>query len=143
MHTLFDPKHIDWEALLLSKTNGPLHMYGGGGGGGVGFPVFHGIQYQRGAGIGSVFRTLLRYLMPIGKEAIGAIGRQGLESGVRVLSDALDGRSVKESALAHGREGAKRLLQKASSRLEDEQLQQKGHGFRRKSIMQTLLYVHL
>uniref|UniRef100_A0A183C944 Uncharacterized protein n=1 Tax=Globodera pallida TaxID=36090 RepID=A0A183C944_GLOPA len=46
-----------------------------------GYNVFRGIPYQRGGGVGSVFRSLMRYLLPIGKQLGAAIGRQGLERG--------------------------------------------------------------
>ncbi|KAL3122041.1 hypothetical protein niasHT_008440 [Heterodera trifolii] len=51
----------------------------------------------RGAGVGAVFRSLMRYLLPIGKQIGSAIGRQGMESGNRVLTNVLEGKDLKES----------------------------------------------
>jgi len=127
MHTPFDSNLVDWRGLIASNTLvDPMIMYGGGGS-----FVFKGMPYQRGAGIGSVFRSLFRYLLPLGRKAGEAIGRQGLESGIHVLSDVLDGRNLQDSAIQHGREGARNLLNKASAQL----TAQKGNGNRlRKDI---------
>lgn len=91
---------------------------GGGGGSASSYPVFTGLPYQRGAGgIGSMFRSFLRFLVPIGRQAGAAIGRQGLETGSRVLSQMLEGRNVKEAMTEEGRAGLKNLLDKAADNL--------------------------
>ncbi|KAL3089732.1 hypothetical protein niasHT_025222 [Heterodera trifolii] len=54
----------------------------------------------RGAGVGAVFRSLMRYLLPIGKQIGSAIGRQGMESGNRVLTNVLEGKDLKESLVS-------------------------------------------
>ncbi|KAL3110856.1 hypothetical protein niasHT_014793 [Heterodera trifolii] len=69
--------------------------------------------------------SLLRYLMPIGKEIGTAIGRQGLESGNRVLSNVLEDRDLKESLVSEGKTGLKNLLEKAANNINA----QKGQGF--------------
>ena len=111
MHIEFDPTQVDWIAYIQPSSD-DLYQFGGGA-----YTAFSGVPYQRGAGIGAIFRSLLRYLIPIGKQAGSAIGRQGLESGVRVLSDVLDGRNVRESLVDEGRSGLKSLLDKASLNL--------------------------
>ena len=92
MHSDFDPDKVNWLALIHDNGDRQQQQYGGSN-----YSPFVGLPYQRGAGIGSIFRSLLRFLMPIGREAGAAIGRQGLESGVRVLSSVLDGRNVRQS----------------------------------------------
>ncbi|KAL3084300.1 hypothetical protein niasHS_009788 [Heterodera schachtii] len=62
-----------------------------------GYNIYRGLPYQRGAGVGAVFRSLMRYLLPIGKQIGSAIGRQGMESGNRVLTNVLEGKDLKES----------------------------------------------
>ncbi|KAL3084877.1 hypothetical protein niasHT_034512 [Heterodera trifolii] len=59
--------------------------------------------YQRGAGVGAVFRSLMRYLLPIGKQIGSAIGRQGMESGNRVLTNVLEGKDLKESLVSESK----------------------------------------
>ncbi|KAL3092184.1 hypothetical protein niasHT_026736 [Heterodera trifolii] len=62
-----------------------------------GYNIYRGLPYQRGAGVGALFRSLMRYLLPIGKQIGSAIGRQGMESGNRVLTNVLEGKDLKES----------------------------------------------
>uniref|UniRef100_A0A914I6D7 Chromo domain-containing protein n=1 Tax=Globodera rostochiensis TaxID=31243 RepID=A0A914I6D7_GLORO len=73
-----------------------------------GYNVFRGIPYQRGGGVGSVFRSLMRYLLPIGKQIGAAIGRQGLESGNRVLTNVLEGKDIKEALVTESKSGGKK-----------------------------------
>ena len=89
--------------------------------GGSSYTPFVGLPYQRGTGIGSIFHFLLRFLIPIGREAGKAIGRQGLESGVRVMSGVLDGQDLRQSLEHEGRTGLKNLLDKASNNLAKRQ----------------------
>lgn len=117
MHVDFDPLKVEWSSF--AKTSPELVVQYGG------YNVFKGMPYQRGAGIGSVLRSFLRYLVPIGKEIGGAIGRQGLQSGNRVLSNVLEGKDLKESLVSEGKAGLKNLLEKAAHNLNS----QKGQGF--------------
>jgi hypothetical protein len=122
MHTIFDSNQIDWNRLCFQQQQQQPStvMYGGGGA----FVAFRGMPYQRGAGVGAIFRSLLRYLMPLGREVASSIGRQGLESGANILSDVLDGQKLGDAAALHGRIGARKLMNKAVARLEG----QKGSG---------------
>ncbi|KAL3070026.1 hypothetical protein niasHS_017315 [Heterodera schachtii] len=76
---------LDWSAFSSDCV-----QYGG-------YNIYRGLPYQRGAGVGAVFRSLMRYLLPIGKQIGSAIGRQGMESGNRVLTNVLEGKDLKES----------------------------------------------
>ena len=143
MHVSFDPLQIDW-TFFTAPTSTLSDQNGGGGSSGMmlggsaaGYPIFTGLAYQRGAGIGSVFRSLFRFLLPIGRQAGVAIGRQGLESGSRVLSGLLDGKPLKETVVNEGRSGLKNLLDKAADNLG----KQKGSGgsFDFKRYKKTLL----
>ncbi|KAL3109930.1 hypothetical protein niasHT_016546 [Heterodera trifolii] len=71
----------------------------------------------RGAGVGAVFRSLMRYLLPIGKQIGSAIGRQGMESGNRVLTNVLEGKDLKESLVSESKAGLKNLLEKAANNI--------------------------
>ncbi|KAL3090409.1 hypothetical protein niasHT_028366 [Heterodera trifolii] len=107
---------VDWSTL--SPSSAELVQFGG-------FNIFRGVPYQRGAGVGAAFRSLMRYLLPIGKQIGTAIGRQGLESGNRVLTNVLDGKDLKESLVNESKSGLKNLLEKAANNIEA----QKGQGF--------------
>jgi hypothetical protein len=83
---------------------------------------FEGIPFQRGygkehrAGIGAVFRSLLRVLLPVMKKAGSAVKKEGLETGARILSDVAQGVPVKEAVVAEVKTGAKHLAEKALQR---------------------------
>jgi|GEM_PF-2973853 len=129
MHKDFDPQKFDWKELLVIQHQPPSQW----GGGGI-TAVFRGMPLQRGMGLGGMFRSLLRFLMPIGREAAVAIGRQGLETGMRTLNDVLEGRNLQEAAIEHGRAGAKQLLQRARTRLETKEEAGKQDGGGKKHI---------
>jgi hypothetical protein len=104
-----------------------------------GYGYFGGNYHQRGHGMGDIFRSLWRVLKPFGmnigtalapmaKEAGKALGEEGLATGARVLNEMVQGKNVKDSLAAEGREGVKRLLDRASSRLQ----RGSGGGRRRK-----------
>lgn len=103
MHVDFDPHQVDW-----STFSHEFIQYGG-------YNIFRGVPYQRGAGIGSVFRSLMRFLLPIGKQIGSSIARQGLESGNRVLTNVLEGKDLKESLVSEGKTGLKNLLETAAN----------------------------
>ncbi|KAL3122633.1 hypothetical protein niasHT_003989 [Heterodera trifolii] len=112
---------VEWSTFPFqnSSSSSELVFFNQYGGAGVGtYNIFHGQPYQRGNGIGAVFRSLMRYLVPIGKE-IGATGRQGLESGNRVLSNVLEGKDLKESLISEGKVGLKNLLEKGGQQCTD------------------------
>ena len=149
MHIEFNPNKINWSLFIASQSRGvnlngdakqnDIIQFGGAANspnffhyGGA--AAFSGLPFQRGAGIGSVFRSLWRFLIPLGREAGIEIGRQGLVSGVRALSSALDGDKNLSTALAdEGRAGLKTLLDKASNNLDKRKhaaaTDQQGSGF--------------
>uniref|UniRef100_A0A914H4W6 Uncharacterized protein n=1 Tax=Globodera rostochiensis TaxID=31243 RepID=A0A914H4W6_GLORO len=142
MHVDFDPIQVDWSSLFANgpgdtgarlcdndttTVNSSATVFMRGGNAAAGYPVFTGVQYQRGSGgLGSMFRSFLRFMLPIGRQAGKAIGRQGLETGARVLSSVLDGNDLKQSLVNEGRAGLKNLLDKAADNVAKSQ--QKGSG---------------
>ena len=69
------------------------------------FTVYRGLPYQRGSGLGSVFRNVLRFLLPIGK----AVGKEVLRSGIGVAGDVLEGESVKGAMRKRGGQAVRNL----------------------------------
>lgn len=139
MHVDFDPVNVEWDLLLGDGGGVPgadlLHgggaCWGGagimmGGGGAQGYTAFSGMPFQRGAGVGGVFRQLMRFLLPIGR----AVGREGLETGARVLSGYLGGKDLKETMVHESKAGVKNLLEKAAHNLEAEKQSGKGFDFK-------------
>jgi hypothetical protein len=108
-----------------------------------GISYFEGIPYQRGfgqisnykgAGVGSVVRQIWRFLKPLASTispiaaSLGsAIGKEGLDTTARVLTKVVQGGDIKEALSGESKEGVKRLLEKATTKL------QEGRGRKRKS----------
>jgi hypothetical protein len=74
------------------------------------------MPYQRGAGLGSVFRGIFRALLPIAKTAGKSIGRQALATGAQIASDVVSGKPIKEAVKRRGKAGATNLLRKATKK---------------------------
>jgi len=84
---------------------------------GRGIPYFAGPAYQRGHGIGSLFRGLFRYAMPFIKQGAKALGRQALHTGIQVAGDVLENRPIKESVKARVRQAGTTLKTKAENKI--------------------------
>ena len=73
---------------------------------GSGIPGFQGTRYQRGAGLGSMFTGLLKYVAPLlkkgvkalGKYALGQIADQGTKLVAQKLSKGIKRGAPKKSA---------------------------------------------
>jgi hypothetical protein len=127
MHVNFDPGNVNWNGIFsgdkvaVEGGEDESDVMIGGNYSSAHYAPFSGMSYQRGAGVGSLFRSLYRFLLPLGKQAGAAIGRQGLESSARVLSSVLDGKELKHSLADEGKAGLKNLLDKASQNLSKQQ----------------------
>ena len=84
---------------------------------GRGLPYFAGPVYQRGHGIGSLFRGLFRYAMPFIKQGAKAVGRQALQTGIHLAGDVLENRPFKESVKTRVREAGSALRTKAQNKI--------------------------
>jgi len=50
-------------------------------------PFYSGAQFQRGHGLGSIFASIGRAVLPLVKSGAKAVGREVLKSGSRIASD--------------------------------------------------------
>ncbi|KAL3107743.1 hypothetical protein niasHT_012256 [Heterodera trifolii] len=105
-----------------------------------GYGYFLGVPRQKGAGVGSVLRNLWRYLRPMVSAArpyatniAAEIGKEGLETGARFLNEVSKGGNIKDVLVLEGKEGAKKLLDKASSSLQKGSGRRKRRGGRKKA----------
>ncbi|KAL3114339.1 hypothetical protein niasHT_011740 [Heterodera trifolii] len=105
-----------------------------------GYGYFLGVPRQKGAGVGSVLRNLWRYLRPMVSAArpyaaniAAEIGKEGLETGARFLNEVSKGGNIKDALVSEGKEGAKNLLNKASSSLQKGRGRRKRRGGRKKA----------
>ena len=98
------------------------------------FPVFRGVKYQRGYGLGGVFRRLFRFIMPMVKEhglpLLRSVGESAIKGVSNLANDAIKGKNFKESAEQRFKETFKELKDKTLM---------KGSGInrKRKSLIRT------
>lgn len=78
---------------------------------------FSGSAYQRGAGLGSIFRSLFRAILPVAKSAGRAIGKRALKAGAEIATDLINGQSPEQTVKRRGRQAATDLLEKAAIKL--------------------------
>ena len=57
--------------------------------GGSGVPVYGGIKFQRGYGLGNVLGSLVRSAVPLLKQGAKAVGKRALKAGLNIAQDAL------------------------------------------------------
>jgi hypothetical protein len=112
--------------IPVSERQWLNHFQKGGG--------FAGTPYQRGAGLGSVFRTLFRAILPIAKSAGKAVGRRMLKSGADVATDILSGHNLKKSVKSRGKQAVAHLLQDAATKMKGGRIGIKGRRKRKSAI---------
>ena len=134
MHVIFDPAQISYDKYFQvgSGLNSPNYFEG--------TPVYfqrgHGLyRYQTGAGIGSMFGTLWRFLKPVLASAGRSIGEEGLATTARVLNNVVDGGNIKEALQSEGKEGIRNLLVKAEKKLATQRGQGRKRGRKKKSVV--------
>ena len=89
---------------------------------GQGISVFRGSPWQMGHGqmgygLGGLFRSIARSVMPMVKSGAKALGNIALKSGKNLLGDVLAGKNVKEAAKARAVEAANVAKNKAAERV--------------------------
>ena len=82
-------------------------------------PGFVGQPYQRGAGIGSFFRSIFRMAAPVLKRAAKAVGKQALKTGASIIADVAKGGDFLPALEQHGKEAVANLAEKASKRINE------------------------
>jgi hypothetical protein len=109
MRVVFDPEsQLIWQQYYTTQAKQAGH----------GLPGFQGVQYQRGNGLGALFKGLFRMIFPIAKTVGKAVGRQALITGTDVVADVLGGRPFEEAVKAQGKAGLKNLVNKAQNHLQ-------------------------
>ena len=58
-------------------------------------PAFHGSRFQRGYGLGSIFKGPFRWALPHLQQGAKLLGKKALQTGVQVAQDVLAGENVK------------------------------------------------
>lgn len=92
-----------------------------------GAPIYYGSGFQCGAGIGSVFATLGRVLLPIIKQGFQTFKKQGLQTGIKLLNKVQE-EPVKNYIINKSGEMISSLADKGIQKLK----KMDGAGFKRK-----------
>ena len=93
-------------------------------------PVFRGSAWQQGYGLGGLFRSVARAVMPMVKSRAKALGKIALNAGANLLGDVASGKNLKEAAKARGKEAVNVAKNRAVKRLQT--YAQTGSGRRRR-----------
>ena len=92
--------------LLLLLASGSNRIKRGGG-----FPtIYRGPVLQRGYGIGNMFKSLSRAVMPALKEGLKTVGKTALQTGLDVMQDVSRGENFKTAAKNRLKENSLGLL---------------------------------
>lgn len=92
---------------------------------------FHGSVFQSGRGLGSIFRSLLKFVTPLWKPISKNLGREALGMTGRIYNDIQAGLHPKEAVKRNAREAAANLISKGVHKIFRGQ---SGSGKRRRRI---------
>ena len=103
---------------MYFQTRGVVCQQGSGGNN---FPVYRGVSRQYGYGLGSMFKTALRTVMPIlkpvAKAGLQSIKHVAKDQGIHALRDILDGQNIKQVLKSRGKSALKSLGKSALDHL--------------------------
>ena len=123
------PSQREWVQFYLEKVKRNGQVGHGDG--------FQGLAYQRGHGLGSIFKGLFRLLVPIGKKVLKTVGKEALSAGANIAGDLAEGRNFKDSFKENARIVGKNLLAKGSEALH-KTAQRGGNIGKRKQSFNTV-----
>eukprot|EP00057_Strongylocentrotus_purpuratus_P003423 XP_003726621.1 PREDICTED: uncharacterized protein F54H12.2-like [Strongylocentrotus purpuratus] len=89
--------------------------YGRGGGGGL--PVFRGARMQRGYGLGSMLKGLLRSAIPIVKSGGKLLGKKAWQTGLNVVRDVANGKSLASATTSNLKKLGQQFTSNSSGRV--------------------------
>ena len=103
----FDPETaIDWDRYFLEQVGQSGHGN-----------FFQGQLYQRGSGIGNIFRGIFKLLLPVAKRVGRTVGKQALSTGSRIAGDLIEGVPLNSAIKTHGATGIRAVGQKLGSQM--------------------------
>ncbi|GBN60160.1 hypothetical protein AVEN_241298-1 [Araneus ventricosus] len=80
---------------------------------GSGIPYYEGVSFQKGYGLGGIFRRLFRAALPFLVKGGKALGKEALITGTNVINDVVSGEDIKIAAKRRSKEAGKNLSRKA------------------------------
>ena len=105
MKKLHIPNHKLYEQYYLDQAK----QKGGN------LPAFHGTRFQRGYGLGSIFKGLFRWAVPHLQQGAKMLGKKALQTSVNVAQDVLAGENLKTAVAKHGKQAIGDLLPQAGA----------------------------
>ena len=72
-------------------------------------PVFRGARTQRGYGLGSMLKGMLRSAVPFLKQGGKYLGKKALQTGLNVAQDVMNGKNVKRATTSNLKKLARNL----------------------------------
>lgn len=84
---------------------------------GNGLSYYKGVPLQRGSGLGGIFKSFYRMILPLFKSGAKAVGKQALRSGVDIANDVLQGKEIKAATKERAKEASKLLTSKAADKV--------------------------
>ena len=84
---------------------------------GHGMPYFAGARVQQGYGLGNLFSSIAKSVLPLVKKGAKTLGKQVLQSGVEFASDVLHGKNAKQAAIDQAKAAGSNLLQAAQQKI--------------------------
>ena len=78
-------------------------------------PAFHGARFQRGYGLGSIFKGLFRWAMPHLQQGAKVLGKKALQTGAQVAHDVMEGNNVNTALAKRSKEAIRGLVPQAGS----------------------------
>ena len=78
---------------------------------------FRGARMQRGYGIGSIFKSLARYAIPLFKQGAKVVGKRALQAATEVGQDVLQGKNVKEAFKSREKQAASDVGKNAAKKV--------------------------
>lgn len=88
---------------------------------GSGLPVYYGSRYQKGYGLGNMFRSFFRWIVPVFKthalpllkEGAKTLGNEAIRTAANVATDTLSGKDIEHAARERAQEAFDNLKNKA------------------------------
>ena len=88
---------------------------------GHGMPYFSGARIQQGYGLGNLFSSIAKSVLPLVKSGAKAV----LQSGVDFASDVLNGKNAKQAAIDRAKSAGSNLLRAAKRKAKPKKVQKK------------------
>jgi hypothetical protein len=106
---------------------------------GSGTPVFQGSRFQKGYGLGSMFKSFFKWVLPVFKthavpllkSSAKALGTEAIRTAANVANDTLSGISIEKSAKNRAKEAIDNISNKAQNAIQEQQQIQEGSGKRK------------